>query len=108
MILKSMGKRNKIDAIMVARAKKTAELTGYSYRYIRYVIECERNSDKVMQVYMTLQEEEEEVFKRLMTQQINKMVPIPRPYPLKGRKEAKADKKQGESTQKRTEKAENP
>ena len=107
MILESMGKRNKIDPIMVARAKKTAQLTGYSYRYVRYVLDCDRNSDKVMQVYMTLQEEEEEVFKRLMTQQVNKLVPFP-PSPKGGqRKAANSDKKQGESTPKRTEKAEN-
>ncbi len=100
MILESMGKRNKIDPIMVARAKKTAKLTGFSYRYVRYVLDCDRNSDEVMRVYMELEEKEEEVFKNLMTQQVNKLVPIPIV-------KRKVVKKQGESTPKRTEKAEN-
>ena len=73
-----MSKMIRRDPVEVARVKKTAELTGFSTRYIRYVLDCERNSDRVMEVYMTLELEEEEVFKRLMHQQINERVPIPK------------------------------
>lgn len=102
-----MRKTRKYNASVTARVKKTAELTGYTEDYVNRVLGCERNNETILKVYMELEEKEEAVFKELMHQQVNKLVPIPRPHPLKGRKEAKADKKQIESTQKRTEKAEN-
>ena len=102
-----MRKARKYNAAVTARVKKTAELTGYSEDYVNRVLGCERNNERILEVYMELEEKEEEVFKNLMHQQVNKLVPFP-PSPKGGqRKAANSDKKQGESTPKRTEKAEN-
>lgn len=95
-----MRKARKYNAAVTARVKKTAELTGYSEDYVNRVLGCERNNERILEVYMELEEKEEEVFKNLMHQQVNKLVPIPT---IK----RKTDKKQRESTQKRTKIVEN-
>ena len=96
-----MSKIVKRDPIVAARLKKTVQKTGKTKDFVYKVLRCDRNSELVMQVYMTLQEEEEEVFKRLMHQQVNKLVPIPT---IK----RKVAKKHGESSRKQTKKSENP
>lgn len=51
MIIK--GKR---DTFRAALIQQTAEKTGFSKRYVRYVLENDRRNENVMSVYMTLLE----------------------------------------------------
>ena len=95
-----MRKTRKYDVTVTARVKKTAELTGFTEDYVNRVLGCDRTNEEIMEVYMELEEREEELFKTMMHQQVNKLVPIPT---IK----RKTDKNHGESARKRTENAEN-
>ena len=95
-----MRKTRKYDVTVTARVKKTAELTGFTEDYVNRVLGCDRTNEEIMEVYMELEEREEELFKTMMHQQVNKLVPIPI---IK----RNTDKKHGESARKRTENAEN-
>ncbi len=53
-----MEKNSKRDTIKAATVLKTAELTGFSARYVRYVLEGKRINEGVATVYMELMEGE--------------------------------------------------
>lgn len=51
---KDMEKNIKRDAIGAATVIKTAEITGVSERYVRYVLDGKRKNEAVFTVYMEL------------------------------------------------------
>lgn len=53
-IPKDMEKNIKRDAIGAATVIRTAEITGVSERYVRYVLDGKRNNEEVLTVYMEL------------------------------------------------------
>ena len=56
-----MEKKIKRDTEHAALVKKTADITGLSLNYVRKVIRMDRENDRVMNVYMTLKEGENEL-----------------------------------------------
>ena len=53
-----MEKNKKRESWRASLVRKTAEMTGFSERYVRYVIDGERDNQLVMSTYMTLWEGE--------------------------------------------------
>jgi hypothetical protein len=56
-----MEKKRKRDTEHAALVKKTADIAGVSLDYVRKVIRMDRESEEVMNVYMTLKEGENEL-----------------------------------------------
>ena len=63
-----MAKR---DIVRAAKVIKLAESLGVSKNYIQKVLRCDRTSDRVMIAYLELEEQEEEVFKRIKQEHSN-------------------------------------
>ena len=64
------------DAQFAARVKKIAKKGGVSERYVYMVLAMERTNEQILSDFMRLQEEEEQVFKNLMLEQVNQLVPL--------------------------------
>ena len=73
---KNMRKTSERDSIKASRVKKTSILTGVSIRQIYRVIEGSQKNEKVLKVYMELQEKEEKVFDNLLIKAVKKAVPF--------------------------------
>lgn len=59
------------DTVRAARIKRTAEIVGVSTRYVRMVLDCERENEDVLAVFMELSEQE-----NLMIESVKKLVPF--------------------------------
>ena len=68
---KSMEKVNSRDAIRAARVKRTAEICGVSERLVNYVLDCERENEEVIAVFMELSERE-----NLMVKAVKELIPF--------------------------------
>lgn len=66
-----MENNNKRDAINAARVIKTAECVGVSTSLVQKVIRGDRNNDKVLSVFMEIQEGE-----NALLEQVKKLVPF--------------------------------
>ncbi len=53
----------KRDAVLTSRVKKTAEITGVSNRYVRMIINGERQNEDVLSTYMFIQEGENKLLR---------------------------------------------
>jgi hypothetical protein len=69
-MLKTIIKRPKRDVERAARIKKTAYLTGFSERYVRMVMDGDRESENVLNVFMAISEGENELLN-----QVKKLIP---------------------------------
>jgi hypothetical protein len=58
MFAKIMVKKQNRDIIKAARIERTAQLHGVSKRYVRLVLQGERNNEDVFATYMTYAEQE--------------------------------------------------
>lgn len=81
-ILIRMKKQYKRDTEQAAIAIKTARITGVSDRYVRMVINEDRENETVVNVYMALQEAEQEIENKLL-KTVKEMHPFPSPNRLK-------------------------
>lgn len=63
--------KGKRDITRAALIHETAEKTGYSKRYVRYVLESQRENETVTAVYMTLLEGH-----NTLLQAVNELVPF--------------------------------
>ncbi len=70
-MLKTRIKQPKRDTHRAARIKKTAALTGYSERYVRMVLDGDRQSEGVMAVFMAIKDGEDQ----LLTE-VKKLIPF--------------------------------
>ena len=66
-----MAKTKTRDAIRAARVIKTAEIVGGTTNYVNKVLACERDSEEVMVVYMSLQEGENKLL-----ESVKKLIPF--------------------------------
>ncbi|MCX6210085.1 MAG: hypothetical protein NTZ59_11480 [Bacteroidetes bacterium] len=66
-----MDNKSKRDAINAARVIKTAECVGVSTNLVQKVIRGERNNDKVLGVFMEIQEGENKLL-----EEVKKIVPF--------------------------------
>ncbi len=66
-----MVKNNKRQSESATRVERTAKLAGVSKRYVRLVINGERNNNNVMRIYMELQEGED-----LLVKAVKELVPF--------------------------------
>jgi precorrin-6B methylase 2 len=64
-VTKGMEKKDKRDTYRAALVLRTAEITGFSERYVRYVIGGGRENETVMATYMELLEGSNELVKRV-------------------------------------------
>jgi hypothetical protein len=55
----NMNKAIQRDSEVATRVKRTAILVGVSERYVYHVLNGERNSEEVLNIYMQLQEGEQ-------------------------------------------------
>jgi hypothetical protein len=60
-----MDKRAKRESWRASLVQKTAKTTGFSTRYVRMVINGDRENQTVMGIYMTLQEGENTLLKNV-------------------------------------------
>lgn len=56
--------------------KKTARISGVSERYVRMVMNGERENESVMNTFMTLQEQTIEIEDNLLLKAVNELVPL--------------------------------
>ena len=66
-----MRKTRGRDTIKAARVIKTADVTGVSKRQVRRVIEGDQKNDKILEVYMEIEEGE-----NLLLEAVKKAVPF--------------------------------
>ena len=66
-----MIKQNKRDVERAATIKKTAELVGVSKRYVRMVMDGDRESETVTTVFMELTEG-----KNALLEEVKKLIPF--------------------------------
>lgn len=71
-----MSNKRTRDAQFAARVKKIAKKRGVSTDYIYKVMRTDRNSENILSDFMRLQEEEEEVFRNMMLEQVNQLIPL--------------------------------
>jgi hypothetical protein len=64
------------DAQLASRVKKIADKRGVSKRLVYMVLNGDRENEAILSDFMELQEQEDELWKRLMHKQVNEMVPI--------------------------------
>jgi hypothetical protein len=66
-----MNKPTIRDSEVATRVKRTADITGVSERYVYRVLNGERRSEKVLGIYMQLQEGE-----NLLLQAVKELIPF--------------------------------
>lgn len=60
-----MAGKFKRDAQREALIAQTAQITGYTKRYVKYVLDGDRRNEVIMSVYMTLLESSNSVLKEV-------------------------------------------
>ena len=66
-----MEKKGTRDTVRAARIKRTAEIVGVSERQVQRVLSADRENDKVLTVFFTLEEGENK-----LVQEVKKLVPL--------------------------------
>lgn len=71
-----MTNRRTRDAELASRVKKIADKRGVSRNHIYKVLRGDRENEAILSDFMELQEQEDELWKRLMHKQVNDLVPF--------------------------------
>ena len=64
------------DAQLASRVKKIADKRGVSKRLVYMVLNGDRENEAILSDFMELQEQEDELWKKLMHKQVNDLVPF--------------------------------
>lgn len=71
-----MGITKKVDTERAALIKKTARLTGVSVRSVQRVLEGKQNNPKVVETFMTLEEQIGVVEDNLLLEAVKDLIPL--------------------------------